>query len=150
MVRFMRSVWSYHRVKRLVAALTRNSRFFVRLKQPGLILDVGCGPNMHAANLNLDYEWREGVDVCWDIAKPLPLEAGYVGGIFAEHCLEHVPFETTLFAMGEFFRVLAPGKYIRIVVSKSISINISNSGKSAIVRCRTPIWIRWMESILRQ
>lgn len=79
-------------------------------------LDVGCGMHPHSDFINLDYDWRPGIDVCWSVAKPLPFRNRTLHGIFSEHCLEHVPFEVCDFALSEFQRVLAPGGIVRIVM----------------------------------
>jgi hypothetical protein len=44
-------------------------------------------------NINLDYHWRPGIDICCDITRGLPLPDTYVRGIFSEHCIEHISFE---------------------------------------------------------
>jgi predicted SAM-dependent methyltransferase len=111
-----RSIWSYHKVRLFVAAVIRNRSAFRNRKTSGLILDVGCGPNANARNINLDYEWRPGVDVCCDITRGLPFHNGYVAGIFTEHCIEHVRFDDALFVLGEFRRVMASGAWVRIIV----------------------------------
>lgn len=65
----------------------------MNLKIEGLILDVGCRPNSNPVNINLDYEWISGVDICCDITRGLPLTDDYVGGIFTlqkiDPCLAH-------------------------------------------------------------
>ena len=112
-----RSVWSYGKVQRLVAPLIRGRKAFINLKTEGIILDVGCGPNINSSNINLDYEWQPGVDVCCDITKGLPFfNDDYVAGIFTEHCIEHIPFDAAFFVFREFYRMMKPGTYIRIIV----------------------------------
>jgi predicted SAM-dependent methyltransferase len=111
-----RSVWDYHKVQLARSALTRDRPQFMNLKKPVLILDVGCGANMRPENINLDYDWQPGVDVCCDITNGLPFPDNYVAGIFTEHCLEHIPFRSTMFVLEEFRRILQPGGYIRVVV----------------------------------
>jgi predicted SAM-dependent methyltransferase len=111
-----RSIWSYSKVQRLVSACIRGQRIFMNHKTEGLVLDIGCGPNGSPRNINLDYHWRPGVDVCCDITKGLPFKDGYVAGIFTEHCLEHISFDATLLVFREFYRVLQQGAYARIVV----------------------------------
>ena len=102
----------------------------MRLKSPGDYLDVGCGPNTHANVINLDYEWRPGIDICCNITRGLPIPDNYVGGIFSEHCLEHIPLEDAVFVTKEFQRVLMPGRYIRIIVPDfAIYVNAWANGK---------------------
>jgi predicted SAM-dependent methyltransferase len=111
-----RSIWSYSKVQMARASLTRNNPRFMNLKKPGLILDVGCGPNTRPENINLDYSWHPGIDICCDITRGLLLPDRYVRGIFTEHCLEHIPLAATKRLLSEFFRVLQPGGSVRIVV----------------------------------
>jgi len=88
----------------------------MNIKSDGLCLDVGCGAQTHPENINLDYLWFPGVDICCNITKGLPLSNGYCSGIFTEHCLEHLPLEDAVNVLREFYRVMAPGAYCRIVV----------------------------------
>jgi predicted SAM-dependent methyltransferase len=111
-----RAPWSYSKVQRVVSALIRDCRYFMNLKSAGLYLDVGCGANVHPENINLDYYWRPGVNICCDITHGLPLPSAYVRGIFSEHCLEHVSFSSGLFILKEFHRVTQPGGFVRIIV----------------------------------
>jgi predicted SAM-dependent methyltransferase len=105
------SIW-----RRLVSRVTRNRSAFMNLKSPGLYLDIGCGPKTRPENINLDYRWRPGVDVCCDISKGLPFPDEYVVGIYSEHCLEHISFAAARFVFKEFRRVLRPGGHVRIIV----------------------------------
>jgi predicted SAM-dependent methyltransferase len=126
-----RSIWSYSKVQSLVSALIRNRRAFMNFKTEGLYLDVGCGPNIRPSNLNLDYQWRPGIDICCDITRGLPLADCYVRGIFTEHCIEHIPFEAALFVFCEFHRALKPGGRVRIVVPDfEIYVNAYNQSRS--------------------
>jgi predicted SAM-dependent methyltransferase len=111
-----RSIWSYHKVQLLRSAISRGRPRFMNLKKAGLYLDVGCGPSLRPQNINLDYHWRPGVDICCDVANGLPLPDSYVAGIYSEHCLEHVSLRSMPFILREFFRVLQPGAFIRIIV----------------------------------
>jgi predicted SAM-dependent methyltransferase len=110
------SLWDNRKLQRNVSRLIRGRRAFMRFKTAGLVLDVGCGPNARATNLNLDFQWRPGVDICCDITRPLPLADGYVSGLFSEHCLEHIPFSSALDVLRGFHRVLQPGAFARIIV----------------------------------
>lgn len=111
-----RSLTSYAKVQRAISAVIRNRRYFISPKSKGLLLDVGCGPNARAENINLDYYWHPGIDICCDITRGIPLPDNYVRGIFTEHCLEHLTFEAVLSVLFEFRRVLQPNGVVRIVV----------------------------------
>jgi predicted SAM-dependent methyltransferase len=113
---FDRSIWSYSKVQHLVAALIRGRRIFMDIKTEGLILDVGCGANSNPKNINLDYRWRPGVDICCDITCGLPLPNNYVAGIFSEHCIEHISLEHALTVFREMYRILCPRGHVRIIV----------------------------------
>jgi predicted SAM-dependent methyltransferase len=121
---FQRSIWSYSKVKQLVSAVeerlispvVRNRTRFMNFKKPGLYLDVGCGPNVRPANINLDYDWRPGIDICCDITRGIPLPNDYVRGIFTEHCIEHIPFEAALRVLRDFHRILLSGGLLRLIV----------------------------------
>ncbi len=65
---------------------------------------------------NLDYSWRPGIDVCWDVTRGLPFPDAYVSGIFSEHMIEHVSFESGLLVLRECRRILRKGGVMRIVV----------------------------------
>jgi predicted SAM-dependent methyltransferase len=111
-----RSVWSYSKVRHFVGALIRGRKRFMSLKTEGLILDIGCGPNGNSKNINLDYAWRPGIDICCDITRGLPLPNNYVAGIFSEHCIEHISPQHALGVFREMHRILSPGGHIRIVI----------------------------------
>jgi predicted SAM-dependent methyltransferase len=111
-----RSIWSYGKVQRCISPLIRGRNAFMNFKSEGLVLDVGCGPNIDPRKINLDYGWRPGIDICCDITKGLPLKDEYVAGVFTEHCIEHISFDAALFVFGEFRRVMKPGAYVRIIV----------------------------------
>jgi len=110
------SLWEYSRVRTMYSSAIRNKKPFVNIKSPGSVLDIGCGANLHDENINLDYSWRPGIDICCDITKGLPLPNDYVSGVFTEHCLEHISFEHAFGVLEEVFRVCQSGAYVRIVV----------------------------------
>lgn len=101
-----------------ISSLIRSKPAFVRrnaLKQKRF-LNVGCGKNIKPDFICLDYTWRPGIDVCWDITKPLPFDDAKIEGLFSEHCLEHISYSECNFALKEFFRILKPGGIVRIIV----------------------------------
>jgi predicted SAM-dependent methyltransferase len=106
------------RARRGISHVVRNRSLHVRWERVRSreYLDLGCGSNLHPQFVNLDYQWHPGIDICWDVARGIPLADGSVKGIFSEHCLEHMPLETGDYVLGECFRVLAPGGTVRIVV----------------------------------
>lgn len=115
---FRRSLFSYAKVQHLVGNLIRNHRWQLRRARIRNLpyLDLGCGPNLHNQFINLDYLWRPGVDVCWNILRGLPFGTGSMHGVFSEHCLEHFPVPCVLQLLHEVHRILCPGGTVRIVV----------------------------------
>jgi predicted SAM-dependent methyltransferase len=113
-----RPLTSYAKVQAWIGPVLRNRKF--QLRRPRVracaYLDIGCGLNTHAGFINLDYQWRPGVDVCWDIRNGLPFGDGSMRGVFSEHCLEHFSPPAALALLREIRRVLAPGGTARFVV----------------------------------
>ena len=54
--------------------------------------------------------------MCWDITRGIPFSDNSFRGIYSEHCLEHIPFESIDFVLSEIYRVLKPGGTLRIVI----------------------------------
>jgi len=112
-----RPIWDYKRFRELYSGFLRGRHFqFNAAVQAKDYLQVGCGPQPFTDMANLDYIWQRGVDVCWDVTKPLPWADRSLQGIFTEHCLEHISREGCAFALKEFRRILKPGAALRIVV----------------------------------
>jgi predicted SAM-dependent methyltransferase len=115
----MRSFTSYTKVQIAIGALIRGRSMFVHPNKFSELkyLDVGCGPFVNTDTfVNLDYEWRPGVQVCWNLQQLLPFPDTRFQGIFTEHCLEHLSLEDGARVIAEFHRVLMPGGRVRIVV----------------------------------
>src|SRR5262249_4332098 len=104
-----RPLTSYPKVQALIGVVIRNRHLFANIKRPGCYLDIGCGPNIDPHFCNLDFSWRPGIDVCWDVTKGLPLPDAYVSGIFTEHMIEHVSIDATMTLLNECKRILKPG-----------------------------------------
>ena len=100
----------------VVGAFVRNRSVFVNRKTPGSYLDVGSGDSPQPDFCCLDYRWRPGLDVCWNVRRGLPFADGYIGGIFTEHMLEHIVFADALALLKEYRRVLRPGGVLRVIV----------------------------------
>jgi predicted SAM-dependent methyltransferase len=113
---FDRPIASYHKVKLFVGALIRNRSAFLRIKPKGCLLDLGCGPNIDKQFCSLDFYWRPGVDICWDVTRGLPFPTEYVGGIFSEHMLEHIDFHAALTLLKECRRILMKGSILRLII----------------------------------
>jgi len=112
----MRSISSYAKVRTFVSSLIRSKKLFIRKKNSRL-LNVGCGPYPKSNFINLDYCWEPAIDICWDIAKnkyPIPDQS--LVGIYTEHCMEHIPFDTFIENCKEFYRMLQPNGTVRIIV----------------------------------
>jgi predicted SAM-dependent methyltransferase len=79
-------------------------------------IDFGPGLNIHPDLYSVDYYWRPGIDLCWDVSKPLPFNDHSISAVFSEHCIEHIPFEAATRFIKELHRVLAPAGRVRIIV----------------------------------
>ena len=51
-----------------------------------------------------------------DATKPWKCPDNYWDGIFTEHVLEHLSYKDAIFAIGECYRPLKPGAWLRISV----------------------------------
>lgn len=114
----MRSITDYIKVQRFLGNLLRNRAFQARSQKlvSRKYLDLGCGPCPKPGFVNLDYRWRHGVDVVWDILHPLPFPSQRFEGVFTEHCLEHFDLKQLHGVLKEIHRILEPGGVLRIVV----------------------------------
>jgi predicted SAM-dependent methyltransferase len=97
----------------LRARETRRAKELAR-RSP-LLLHLGCGPHRKDGWVNIDLAGHP-VDLRWNLAHPLPFEAGSVDGIFHEHLLEHLPLATGLQFLQANYNLLRPGGVIRVVV----------------------------------
>lgn len=106
----------YGKVQRLIGEVVRGRRMFYPRVPAGSYLNVGCGANILPSFVNIDYSWRPGLDMCCDIRHGLPLPDAIGGGIYSEHCLEHLALRDARAVLAECYRVMLPGSHIRIVV----------------------------------
>lgn len=82
--------------------------------QPIRKLQLGAGSNYVKGWLNSDIEPKSG-GIYLDASAQYPFPDGSIHYIFAEHLIEHLPWEGGLKMLQECRRVLAPGGKIRIV-----------------------------------
>jgi predicted SAM-dependent methyltransferase len=114
----MRPFKSFQKVRILIGWLKRNraSQASAPHLQSLEHLNTGCGPQVTADYVNLDYRWVPGVDVVWDSLRTLPFPDDRFRGIFTEHCLEHFTLMELDQVLHDFQRVLKIGGCLRIVV----------------------------------
>lgn len=113
---FTRPLSDYSKVRALVGRMRRNNPMFFPKPADGAYLNVGCGNNHPKGFVNIDFNWQPGVDLCFDIARPLPFADGSIGGVYSEHCLEHLPLSVIRGFLKDCRRLMKPGATIRIVV----------------------------------
>jgi predicted SAM-dependent methyltransferase len=77
-------------------------------------LDIGCGPNLNPGFINLDFQWRKGINIVWDVTRGLPLEDSSLDGVFSEGFIEHIPLADGDQVLAECYRVLKPGGTLRV------------------------------------
>ena len=77
-------------------------------------LQLGAGGNYVDGWLNTDIE-PKATGVYLDAVSDYPFASGSLDYVFAEHLIEHLPWEGGLKMLKECHRVLAPGGKIRIV-----------------------------------
>lgn len=106
---------SYSKVQALAGPFMR-AWPLKRSPKAGDYLNIGAGPHARPEFFNIDFDYHPGIQLFWDLNRPLPIKESSIGGIFTEHCLEHLSFETTQAVLREFCRVLMPGRSIRISV----------------------------------
>jgi len=111
-----RKFTDYSKVRWLMIRLLRNNRFLYPQVRPNSYVNLGCGPNIDKGFVNVDSGWVPGLDICCDITRGLPFSDNSVGGIFSEHCLEHLSLEHGRALLRECWRVLAPKSVIRIIL----------------------------------
>lgn len=113
-----RPIWDYARVKQWHSSVVRGKHILLRKSTIAskVLLNIGCGSKAKGEFINLDYNWRKTIDICWDICTGIPLENHSLEGIFTEHCLEHIPFHSCQFVLKECRRLLRSQGTIRIVV----------------------------------
>jgi predicted SAM-dependent methyltransferase len=85
-------------------------------RMSGANLHLGCGKRVFAGWINIDGFETEGVDLRWDLRKPLPFRDGAAAMIYSEHVLEHLEVHDAEALLRECHRLLRPGGRLRIGV----------------------------------
>jgi SAM-dependent methyltransferase len=76
-------------------------------------LHLGAGGNVLPGWLNTDRDVRPGVAYL-DVARPFPLPSEAFDYVFAEHLVEHLPYDRGRAMVHECARVLRPGGTVRL------------------------------------
>ncbi|HUI20870.1 MAG TPA: hypothetical protein VLZ74_07470 [Methylocella sp.] len=120
------------------------------------LLNLGCGPVRYPGWVNADFftfgwiilgsfqppEW------VMDATKPWKCPPDYWDGIFTEHVLEHLSYKDAIFAIGECYRTLRPGAWLRISVPDIDKFISSESLKSRYYR--RPVAVSFATSFATQ
>ena len=103
-------------VQRAMSQVIRATGISNKKPAHGAYIDIGAGKNQHDHLFSIDYSWVPGLDMVHDVTKGLPFQSETIGGIFTEHCMEHIEFAQFVGIAKEFHRVLMPNRIARIVV----------------------------------
>ena len=80
-------------------------------------LNLGAAGDGKQGWINVDAFPSRGVTLALDLRRPLPFSSNQCSRIFAEHVIEHIDFRDNIEPlMGELYRILKPGGWLRIVV----------------------------------
>jgi predicted SAM-dependent methyltransferase len=112
-----RPIGTYNKVQLIYSRMIRGRTSQMKKVQKLNLsyLNIGCGESEHKDFINLDYQWRPNVHICWDITRGLPFDSGSIKGIFIEHCLEHISFSQCQSVLKELYRILKPNGTVRII-----------------------------------
>ena len=79
-------------------------------------VNVGCGLNPAPGWINLDLRTHQGMDLCCDIRRSIPLGERAVDYAVAIHVLQDLPWADLPAATAELHRVLRPGGVLRLAL----------------------------------
>lgn len=91
-------------------------KYYLRPKDKGIKLHLGCGDYWFEGYLNIDINVYGGTDMLWDIRKGLPFQNEVVEIIEAYEVLEHFNRDEVFELLEDWKRVLIPGGTIKISV----------------------------------
>lgn len=118
-----------HRTRRALRIMQRKSRFTSRqiyfrifeksklskIRDPHLLVNLGCGQTPMAGWVNIDLDPRKGAYFA-DFTRGIPLRNGAVRHIHCEHLLEHFDYAMAPAFLKECVRVLEDGGWLRLIV----------------------------------
>ena len=82
-----------------------------------VMVNVGAGGSGWPGWINIDAVAAPNIAICCDCRSRLPLPDGAARGVFSEHFLEHLDYDSEAPSfVRECFRVLRPGGTLRLVV----------------------------------
>lgn len=93
----------------------KNSKI-VKLEQPALMLDFGCGETPQPGYEGVDLYSKAAVHKVNLFQMPLPWKDESVGGIWCSHFIEHIPQHTRWAFFNECWRIMKPDGVMRIFV----------------------------------
>lgn len=85
--------------------------------EPGMRLDVGCGPRLRPGHVGVDVRALPGVGIvcdAWELDERLPPHS--VESIYCRHFFEHLTFAQGRRTLQAFHRVLRPGGELQVIV----------------------------------
>jgi predicted SAM-dependent methyltransferase len=81
------------------------------------MINIGAGGAGRPGWINIDAVQAANVSICYDCRAGLPLPDGAARGVFVEHFLEHLDYDSECPAfLRECSRVLRPGGTLRVIV----------------------------------
>ncbi len=111
-----RAISDYSKVQAVIGFLVRGRRWLQPRPPSKEYLNVGCGPYPHRDFINVDWNWRPDIELCWDITKPMPLADEALRGIYSEHCLQDISLDVCRSVLREFWRMLKKHGIVRLVL----------------------------------
>jgi len=128
---------------RLWSKATENAFKNYALNNRSPKLQLGAGQNIIEGWFNTDYFVRDSIFFL-DATKPFPFPADVFDGVYSEHHIEHISYKQAVFMLGEIFRVMKPGGYIKIAtpdLKKYVSSYVDNSLNTPMIKQHAKDWI---------
>lgn len=106
-------------------------------------LQLGCGTNVVSGWFNTDYFLRKDVFFL-NVVKKFPFPDNTFHFVFSEHHIEHITYKQAHFMLGEVFRTMKPGGYIKLVtpdLEKYIGAYANDAMKMPEIKKQADDWI---------